>query len=132
MNGQPRKHFSTNSIRNLILRSIRAQRRKTQNAPVILQKKSTDFLKVGAAKLFFAIRRTGAICQNGSRRLTRKPYRGGNACRYAYSRTDGHFIFSRLHIQKTRSAIYSRTATLQRKQMRRAVSVNGCRNARAK
>lgn len=41
-----------------------------------LQKKSTDFLKVGAVKLFFAIRRMGAICQNGLQRLTRKPYRG--------------------------------------------------------
>lgn len=57
---------------------------------------------------------------------------GGNACCYAYPCTDGHFVFSRLHIQKTRSAIYSRAATLQRKQMCRAVSVNGCCNARTK
>ena len=63
--------------KDLISRSIRAQRRKTQNAPATLQRKLTDSRKVGAAKLFFVIRRTVGIFQSGSQRLMPKPYRVG-------------------------------------------------------
>ena len=44
---------------------------------------------------------------------------------------NGYGVFSRLHIPKTRNTFRPRTLTLQRKQERRAVPVNGCRNARS-
>lgn len=47
------------------------------------------------------------------------------------ARTDTSYFHDYIY-KKTRSAIYSRAATLQRKQMCRAVSVNGCCNARTK
>lgn len=100
--------FLTNLIRNLILRSIRAQRRKMQNAPVILQKKSTGFLKVGAAKLFFAIRRMGEICQNGLQRLTRKPYRGRqrlSLCLFPHGRT--LHIFTITYTKNTKCDLFA-------------------------
>lgn len=126
-----RKPFSTNSTKNLTSRSIRAQRRKTQNAPATSQRKLTDSRKVGAAKLFFVIRRTVGIFQSGSQRLMSKPYRGGKTCCFAYTRPNGYGVLPRLYIQKARNTFRPRTLTLQRKQMRRAVSVNGCRNERS-
>ena len=53
---------------------------------------------------------------------------GYNGC-HAYSRPHGYGVFSRLHIQKTCGTVYPRTVALQRKQIRRALSVNGCRYA---
>ena len=55
---------------------------------------------------------------------------GGKNRRYAHTRPNGYGVFSRLHIPKTRSTVYSRSLAFQRKQERRAVPVNGCRNAR--
>lgn len=53
---------------------------------------------------------------------------GYNRC-HAYSRPYGYGVFSRLHIQKTRGTVYTRTVAFQRKQIRRALSVNGCCHA---
>ena len=55
---------------------------------------------------------------------------GGKTCCFAYTRPNGYGVLPRLYIQKARNTFPPRTLTLQRKQMRRAVSVNGCRNAR--
>ena len=63
--------------------------------------------------------------------LPRNPFGRSNTCCYANTRPNGYVIFSRLHIPKTRSTVYSRSIALQRKQKRRAVPVNGCRNARS-
>lgn len=54
---------------------------------------------------------------------------GGHARCYAYSRPNGHGILPRLHIQKTRNTVYTRSPALQRKQSRRTFSVNDCRYA---
>lgn len=54
---------------------------------------------------------------------------GGHSCCYAPARPNRHGIFSRLHIQSARGAIYTRATSFQRKQVRCTVSVNGCRYA---
>lgn len=46
------------------------------------------------------------------------------------ARTDTSYFHDYIY-QKTRSTVYSRSIALQRKQKRRAVPVNGCRNARS-
>ena len=54
---------------------------------------------------------------------------GADACRHAHSRENGHVVFPRLHIQASRGAVCPRTLAFQRKQMRRAVPLNGRRHA---
>lgn len=56
---------------------------------------------------------------------------GGKTYCFAYTRPNGYGVLPRLYIQKARNTFRPRTLTLQRKQMRRAVSVNGCRNERS-
>lgn len=57
---------------------------------------------------------------------------GGNGGCPTYTRPNRHSIFSRFYIPKTRNTFYSRTITLQRKQIGSTLPLNGGCNAFAK
>lgn len=57
--------------------------------------------------------------------VLRRVAQGRHSGCYAHTSANGYILLSRLHLPQGRTALYSRTATFQRCQARRTVSLNG-------